>query len=111
MSLSISTNLASLPLAHPPDGKAKKAAQDFEGILLSSLLEPLQKSFSGDGESGSGDYGFMGTQALASAIAARGGIGIARLILNSWAAQDSHLLAGKDGNRQARREVTGQNAR
>jgi Rod binding domain-containing protein len=30
------------------------------------------------------DYSYMGSQALASAVAAHGGIGIARLILRQW---------------------------
>jgi len=94
MNVSVSTNLASLPIAHPPDEKARKAAQDFEGIFLSSLLDSLQKSFSGMGDNndsiGAGDYGFMGVQALSSAMAARGGIGIAQLILKNWAAHAPH---------------------
>ena len=63
-----------------------KATQDFEALLLTSLLTPLAKSFSAvPGESsapaGSEDYGYMGVQALASALAYRGGLGIARLVL------------------------------
>ncbi len=67
--------------------KAEKAACDFEAILLSSLLEKLQTTFAGtreDDPSGSGNYAVMGTQALASAMAARGGIGIARMLLQQW---------------------------
>jgi Rod binding domain-containing protein len=44
----------------------------------------LQKTFAGDSEdktTGASDYRQMGSQALAQAIAARGGIGIAQLIL------------------------------
>lgn len=88
MSLAIATDIARIPPANPA-GKAKaaKAAQDFEAVLLGSLLESLQKTFAGTPEndpSGSGNYALMGTQALASAMAARGGIGIARLILQQW---------------------------
>jgi Rod binding domain-containing protein len=66
--------------------RVAKAAQDFEALLLTSLLAPLEKSFSAvPGESsspaGSEDYGYMGVQALASALAGTGGIGIARLVL------------------------------
>jgi len=67
--------------------KAEKAACDFEAVLLSSLLEKLQATFAGtreDDSSGSGNYAAMGTQALASAMAARGGIGMARMILQQW---------------------------
>jgi Rod binding domain-containing protein len=71
----------------PVRTKAEKAAGDFEAILLSSLLEKLQTTFAGtreDDPSGSGNYAVMGTQALASAMAARGGIGIARMLLQQW---------------------------
>ena len=61
-----------------------KAAGDIETILLRSLLEPMQKSFSkicGDGEQeGQEDYQYMGSEALASALAASGGLGISQLI-------------------------------
>ncbi len=55
--------------------------------MLGSLLESLQKSFAGDSEdrsAGSDNYTVMGTHALASAISAQGGIGIAHLILRQW---------------------------
>jgi len=66
--------------------RVAKATQDSEALLLTSLLAPLEKSFSAvPGESsapaGSEDYGYMGVQALASALAGTGGLGIARLVL------------------------------
>jgi hypothetical protein len=65
--------------------KNEKAARDFEAMLLSPVLDALQKTFAGDSEDsktpGASDYRAMATQALAQSIAARGGIGIARLIL------------------------------
>ena len=80
--------MAYLPSTRSPAARAEKAARDFEGILLGSLLDSLQKTFSGtadeEGTAGSSNYGMMGTQALAAAIAARGGIGIAELILRQW---------------------------
>lgn len=75
------------PASQPTPSKAEKAAHDFEAILLTSLLDGLQKAFTGvsdDDPSGSGNYALMGTQALASAMAAGGGLGIARLILQQW---------------------------
>ena len=61
-----------------------KAARDFEAVLLRSLLEPLQKSFSTiageSSQAGQDDYQYMGTEALASALAASGGLGIADMI-------------------------------
>jgi Rod binding domain-containing protein len=70
--------------AHNSPERISKAAREFEGILLRSLLEPLQKSFSKiSGESdpaGQDDYQYMGTEALASALASSGGLGIADMI-------------------------------
>jgi Rod binding domain-containing protein len=70
-------------IAHSPE-RISKAARDFETILLRSLLEPMQKSFSkicnvGD-QAGQEDYQYMGSEALASALAASGGLGISQLI-------------------------------
>jgi Rod binding domain-containing protein len=65
--------------------KNEKAARDFEALLLTPVLDSLQKTFAGDSEdaktTGASDYRQMGSQALAQAIADRGGIGIARLVL------------------------------
>ncbi len=78
-----------IPPARPAvsHGVAKnvKAAHDFETLLLTPLLDSLQKTFSGPAEDantpGATDYRLMATQALAQSISARGGIGIAELIL------------------------------
>ena len=65
--------------------KNEKAARDFEAMLLTPVLDSLQKTFAGNSEdaniTGASDYRQMATAALAQAIAARGGIGIAQLIL------------------------------
>jgi len=85
MNISLADSLPHMATASPPLGKGEKAARDFEAILLTSLMDSLQKTFSGaadDPTPGASDYRLMGTQAMASAIADRGGIGIARLILN-----------------------------
>jgi Rod binding domain-containing protein len=76
-------NTANLPTAKTV-AKNEKAARDFEAMLLTPVLDSLQKTFAGDDDAktpGASDYRQMGTQALAQAIAARGGIGIAQLIL------------------------------
>ena len=65
--------------------KMVRAARQFEGVLLNSLLGSLQHSFSSLGgkkaDSESTNYDYVGMQALASALAARGGIGIADRIV------------------------------
>jgi Rod binding domain-containing protein len=70
-----------------PSPKLVKAAQEFESILLSSWLEKLQASFTGpnDGSDAAHDtLASMGTQAIASALAARGGIGMAKMLLQHF---------------------------
>jgi len=87
----LAAGLARISTATPPVGRTEKAAREFEGVLLTSLFDSLQKSFAFDAESqmpGAGDYRLMGTQALAKAVAEAGGIGIGKLIL-------SHLPAPK----------------
>jgi Rod binding domain-containing protein len=68
--------------------KLTKAAQEFEGILLSSLLEEVQKSSldpSAVGQdAGSETLRSLGTQAVAQAWAQRGGLGIARMIVHHF---------------------------
>lgn len=62
--------------------KNEKAARDFEALLLTPVLDSLQQTFAGDDKTtGASDYRHLATQALAQSIAARGGIGIARLVL------------------------------
>jgi len=89
MNITLASTSIPPPAANPLDAKAvlknEKAARDFEALLLTPVLDSLQKTFAGDsGDAktpGASDYRQMGSQALAQAIADRGGIGIARLIL------------------------------
>jgi Rod binding domain-containing protein len=94
MNTSLSASVNRMTAVNPRDAKAgfsngvgknEKAARDFEAMLLAPVFESLQKTFAGDSEDaktpGASDYRQMATQALAQSIAARGGIGIARLIL------------------------------
>ena len=90
MNVSLSASLNRMTTTDPAAAKAavknEKAARDFEALLLTPVLDSLQKTFGGDPEdaktTGASDYRQMGSQALAQAIAARGGIGIAQLILH-----------------------------
>ena len=64
---------AMLPAAVPALGKGAKAAREFEAQLIGTMLESLEKSFAAlpgdDTTAGEDDYNYLGTQALASAIA------------------------------------------
>jgi flagellar protein FlgJ len=74
------------------DPRLKPAAREFEASLMKELLEPLQHdSLSGNGTDGESPDGSgnalmsFGTEALAKAIADRGGFGIADKILAHFA--------------------------
>jgi Rod binding domain-containing protein len=83
-SSSFSSSAVLLPRATPALGKGPKAARDFEAQLIGTVLESLEKTFAAlpgqDEIAGQDDYNYLGTQALASAVAAKGGFGIARMI-------------------------------
>jgi peptidoglycan hydrolase FlgJ len=70
-----------------PTEKLVHAARQFEAILLNQLLGSLEHAFSALGkekkEAGSDDYQFLGLQALASSVAAHGGLGIADMIVRN----------------------------
>jgi len=74
---------ATLP-AVPAQAKTAKAAREFETQLIGMVLESMEKTFAAlPGQStiaGEDDYNYLGTQALASTVAAGGGFGIASLI-------------------------------
>ena len=65
-------------------GQGPKAAREFEAQLIGSLLESLEKTFASvpgeDSMPGSDDYNYLGSQALARALAEQGGFGIAAMI-------------------------------
>lgn len=89
-SSSLSLNSISMPVNLPmpqlPGEAAKgmKAAREFEAQLIGNLLESMEKTFSGlPGEpsvAGEDNYDYLGTHALATAMADAGGFGIADLI-------------------------------
>jgi Rod binding domain-containing protein len=67
--------------------KLTRAGRQFETVLLNSVFGALEHSFSSLGkektESASDRYHFLGMQALASNVAAHGGLGIADSIVRS----------------------------
>jgi len=71
-----------------------RAARQFEALLLTNLLGPLERSFSGiaGGEqmSGSHAYQSLGMQAIATTLANHGGIGIASMIARSLMQSEGH---------------------
>ena len=80
-------------LAAPaPSLRTARAARDFEASLIASVLSSLEKTFASvpgeDALPGADDYNYLGTQAVAQAVADRGGFGIAALISKSLAAHE-----------------------
>jgi Rod binding domain-containing protein len=69
----------------PAERKLRKAAAEFESMLLSSLWKSMKSSFaSSDDESSDPAHDVladMGIQAMSSAVAKTGGLGLGKLIL------------------------------
>jgi Rod binding domain-containing protein len=66
--------------------KLRRAAQDFEAILIGTWLKEVQESFASSGESaGAESYRSLGVEAVAGALARSGALGIARMLLHQLA--------------------------
>ena len=92
----LTTTSAVAPIAEHAR-KITKAAHEFEAVLLNSLLGPLEKTFSSlpgkEADTVSDNYHSMGMQALASALAAKGGVGIAAMVVKSLSKRNSTTAA------------------
>jgi flagellar protein FlgJ len=88
--------------------KLTDAAQQFEGMLLEEMLKPMKEHgfCEGDGEDESGDKdggGFAdtlssyGTEAMATAIAKGGGLGIAKRVVAQVEGQKASRAANAGG--------------
>ena len=64
--------------------KGEKAAREFEAQLIGGVLASMEKTFASvpgeDSMAGADNYNYLGTQALAKAVVAGGGFGIAKMI-------------------------------
>ncbi len=71
--------------------KIEKAAREFEGLLLSALWKSMGEDIkdSSEGDSSSSSFIDMGLQAVGSAMASSGGIGIGRMLLKALEKQSS----------------------
>ncbi len=79
------TSTQSKPVDSPDEQKLKKAAGDFESILLASMWRAMKQSF-GDNKEGESDpaHGMIedwGIEVMAGAMGRAGGLGIGKLIL------------------------------
>jgi Rod binding domain-containing protein len=77
------------------------AARQFEAVLLNSLLGSLEHSFSAlpgkKTDAIADNYHSMGTQALAATLAARGGVGIANMIVHNLLHTKGQASSGPAG--------------
>jgi len=81
-------NRAGQPDAGSRLQKLTRVAKQFEGILLSSLLQEVQKGMLDLSDAGLGagseTLRSLGTEAVAQALAQKGGLGIARMIVSHY---------------------------
>ena len=77
------------PTETPAHKKLRKAAQEFEGMLISQLWGECKLSFSaltGDGAmAGSDTLNSLTIQSLSTGLASRGGLGIAQMLVRQLA--------------------------
>jgi len=77
--------------------KLVKSAREFEALLLQSWLEEMNQAFVGSEESldpGHDTINSLGTQAIASALVERGGIGIAKALIQKLQPGDNTKPGG-----------------
>ncbi len=79
------TSTQSKPVDSPDEQKLKKAAGDFESILLASMWRAMKHSF-GENKEGESDpaHGMIedwGIEVMSGAVGRAGGLGIGKLIL------------------------------
>ena len=105
MSVTAITSLALAGVRPVDQGqKLKKSAQEFEAMLLESWMEKMNQSFVGGPESQDAAHdtiSSLGTHAIATSMAARGGIGIARMLLRHLGPQAPAPAASRMGEGRA----------
>jgi len=86
------TSSKSKPMDAAEQQKLKKAAGDFESILLSSMWKSMKKSFGdsneGDSDPASGTIDDLGVEAMSDAVGKVGGLGIGNMIIKQLEPHD-----------------------
>jgi len=83
---SVDSSSRSTAAASVGQSRTMQAAQEFEALLIGSLLEQMQQSMSLDkseGDAGKQEMNELCLQAVAKSMAENGGIGIARMLARS----------------------------
>jgi len=79
------TTAKSKPVDSPDEQKLKKAAGDFESILLASMWKLMKESFTdpkdGDSDPASGTINDWSIEAMSGAVGKAGGLGIGNMII------------------------------
>ena len=81
--------------------KLAKAAQEFEGLLLGKWLEKVEECFSGASENqdaGRDTLSSIATQAISSAWSARGGVGLANMLVRRLQPRSDNTKAPEPGS-------------
>lgn len=90
------TSAKSKPIDTPDEQKLKKAAGDFESILLASMWKSMKESFKdpkdGDTDAASGTINDWGIEVMSGAVGKAGGLGIGNMIIK----QLEPLAAGQE---------------
>lgn len=90
VSFIISTAPTPAPAETPEHKKLEKAAREFEGLLMSALWKSMGEDMKGqDSDAINASFTDMGIQAVSSAMAASGGIGIGRMLLKTLEKQQA----------------------
>jgi Rod binding domain-containing protein len=90
-------------LDSPADRKLRKAAGEFESLLLSNLWKSMKSTFASSDDDDSTDPAHdtlenMGVDAMAGAVGKAGGLGLGKLILKHLEPMLLQSQAGKDAN-------------
>jgi Rod binding domain-containing protein len=77
------TQAASPSIAKDNFDKIRRAATDFESLLLSQMLRSARESISGDDEDSEANSSLidLGEQQFAQVLAANGGLGIGKMVV------------------------------
>lgn len=71
--------------APPQEQRLRKAAAEFESIVISSFWKSMMETFSSDddsGDPGHSTFQDMGIQAMSQAMGKAGGLGLSQMLVN-----------------------------
>ena len=86
------SDVSSTPTLQGPDPRLRRAAQEFESMLLQDLMKFGSEDDDGGGELDQGcqSYEDLRNQAVATTMAQNGGIGIANMLVKQLSRNEGH---------------------